>query len=458
MGLNSRELSPGLVKKIVSAGAQCRSEKVTQTVLRSVGNCEVSIKAIERVLHEVGSELKELWDCPPSRLPKSLVPPSPAEPPKLAVVMVDGGRMMTRQPGHGSGVHEQAWRETKNASLESMTHQTHTEDPRPELPACFADPKHVAEIAGTAALPVSAAVAVKGNDAVETTDEVGVTEADEEAAATTVAPIAAVAATDEVRTTAAAAGVATADAPRKADDASRGNDAPRRLVRTCLSSLDRASDFGRQMNREAKRRRLDQASHKAFLADGLAANWTLWQKHFRHFEPILDFMHAVEYVYEAAAVIHAHDPQAAWDGYLRWARLCWSGRVREVIPELLSWLTNHGLKPDQTLEDKHPHKAVHDAHRYLTNNASRMDYARYRQAGLPVTSAPMESLVKQINLRVKGTEMFWNDGRQGGGEAILQIRAASLSDDGRLETYLNHRPGSPFVRRSSQKSFNTLNC
>ena len=31
----------------------------------------------------------------------------------------------------------------------------------------------------------------------------------------------------------------------------------------------------------------------------------------------------------------------------------------------------------------------------------------YRRLGLPATSSPMESLGKQMNLRVKGTEMFW---------------------------------------------------
>jgi len=57
----------------------------------------------------------------------------------------------------------------------------------------------------------------------------------------------------------------------------------------------------------------------------------------------------------------------------------------------------------------------------------------------------MESLVKQINLRVKGTEMFWDDPH--GAEAILRLRAAALSDDGRLERYLETRPDQPFVRR-----------
>lgn len=404
LGLDSRELTPGLVERIVFAGAESRSEKRAQVVLEKVGGCQVSVKTLERVLHDVGAELEVLRDCPPSRLPRSLVPPPPAGPPQLAVVMCDGGRMMTRQPGHGPGVHEQAWRETKNASLESRTHQLHQQDPHPQLPDCFADPQHVAEIAGTAPLPVPLPNTPPRDDQ------------------------------DEI--------------PQKR---------PQRLVRTCLSSLANSKEFGRQMKREAQRRRLDKATHKAFVGDGLPANWTIWKTQFRNFEPILDFMHAVEYVYAAALVIHEENAPAAWRCYLRWAGLCWSGQVQQVLPELLAWLERHGLKPGQTLEEKHPHKAVHDAHRYLTNNASRMNYVRYRQQGLPVTSAPMESLVKQINLRVKGTEMFWNDATKGG-EAILQIRSAALSEDGRLDTYLTRRPGCHFVRRTSEKAYKPLKC
>ena len=50
-----------------------------------------------------------------------------------------------------------------------------------------------------------------------------------------------------------------------------------------------------------------------------------------------------------------------------------------------------------------------------------MDYPTYRRQGLPVTSSLMQSLVKQINHRAKGTEMFWD--RPQGAERILQIRA-----------------------------------
>ncbi|MGH7378601.1 MAG: hypothetical protein ACREKK_14455, partial [Candidatus Methylomirabilales bacterium] len=73
----------------------------------------------------------------------------------------------------------------------------------------------------------------------------------------------------------------------------------------------------------------------------------------------------------------------------------------------------------------------------VRHNASRMDYPRYRREGLPISSAPVESLIKQFNQRVKGTEKFWTRPRA---EAILQVRAAYLSEDDRAERLYLNRP------------------
>jgi hypothetical protein len=101
------------------------------------------------------------------------------------------------------------------------------------------------------------------------------------------------------------------------------------------------------------------------------------------------------------------------------------------------------------LPDDGPLRPLADVARYFTNNRDRTDYARYRREGLPITSSPMESLIKQINKRVQGTEMFWL--QPAGAEAILQTRAASLSEDGRLEGVpaKPHRPSvhPPFASR-----------
>jgi hypothetical protein len=46
--------------------------------------------------------------------------------------------------------------------------------------------------------------------------------------------------------------------------------------------------------------------------------------------------------------------------------------------------------------------------------------------------APVESAIRQLNRRVKGSEKFW---LKGGAEAMLQVRAADLNVDDRAERY-----------------------
>jgi hypothetical protein len=78
-----------------------------------------------------------------------------------------------------------------------------------------------------------------------------------------------------------------------------------------------------------------------------------------------------------------------------------------------------------------------------------MNYPAYRCAGLPVTSAMIESLIKEMNYRVKGTEKFWN--RPQGADHILHVRAASLCDNDRLSQWILNRPGSYYYRTSTSQ-------
>src|SRR5262249_50697971 len=134
----------------------------------------------------------------------------------------------------------------------------------------------------------------------------------------------------------------------------------------------------------------------------------------------------------------------AWGQYLAWMRGAWQGDVAQVLEELRAWQTKRGAPPDDAPEGD-PRKVLAKTITYLSHNRERMRYPEYRRAGLPVTTAWMESLVKEMNYRVKGTEMFWND--PAGAEAILQVRAAALCDDERLATHLRTRLGCPFTRR-----------
>ncbi len=151
----------------------------------------------------------------------------------------------------------------------------------------------------------------------------------------------------------------------------------------------------------------------------------------------------MEYLYEAAQALHA-DLTARWTQYVAWARACWQGNVKQVLEQLQDHLRLPGVGRVASTEVD-PQKIAQRTLTYLTNNRPRMDYPRYRREGLPVTSSLAESLVKQISKRVKGTEKFWDDGPRG--EAILQIRAAVISQDHRLTRFLRDRPISPYSPR-----------
>lgn len=399
------------MQRVVVAAAETRSFERARRVMRDVAGQPLSAKTIERLVGDVGDELASRRDLDPRS--DDALAQHPESPPDLAVIECDGGRIRTREPGHGPGVYKDAegWRETKNACLIRAQRAVSQEDPQPEPPACFRDPKHVAKIAETEALSTAAPRPAQAR-------EVTVKERSKEPL---VMP---------------------------------ANWRPKRLVRTVLSSLADSKHFGRQMAREAQRRRFHEAKARAFLGDGLPWNWSIWKAHFRDCVPILDFIHVLSYLFVASKAVQTSG-EDAWDQYVAWMRGCWQGDVAQVLEELRVWQTKLGT-PDNETPDHDSRAIVAKTITYLEHNQERMKYPDYRCQGMPVTTAWMESLVKEMNYRVKGTEMFWNN--PDGAEAILQVRAAALCDDDRLVKHLQARPGCTFARRPKlpkidQKSF-----
>jgi hypothetical protein len=72
----------------------------------------------------------------------------------------------------------------------------------------------------------------------------------------------------------------------------------------------------------------------------------------------------------------------------------------------------------------------------VANNGDKRDYPSYRRQGFPITRAPGESVIKQVNRRVKGSEKFW---LRGGVEAVLQVRPAVVADRAATGIHPPHR-------------------
>lgn len=404
--------SPTVLHRILHMAAVSTSFDLAAVSLQIVGELSISDRQVNKLAAQMGSQLAAERDMQTAAWRDQSLPrlkTQPQTPIALAAVFTDGGRMRTREPGKGRGVHQARWRETKNASFHRMSTQSFADDPQPELSGCFRDQAYVKKL-------------VHGLKSLKKQGR------DEE--------------------------LASQDEAKQKDTSSPielVSWQPKTLFRTCLSSLTCSDDFGPMMAAEADVRGFYRAQKQAFVADGQAYNWTIQQRWFRDFIPIVDFVHVIEYVYEAAQAIHSEKDQW-WHQYVAWATALWQGRADEVITELNQCKSQLG-PPAEDASDTTPEKIVSSTINYLSNNRERMDYARYRRDGLPVTSSLAESLVKQISKRVKGTEMFWDDGPSG--EAILQLRAAVISDSDKLADWVVKRPISPFSPRCRSRTLAT---
>jgi hypothetical protein len=305
--------------------------------------------------------------------------------PAAAAVMLDGGRYQTRAAAAGRGVHDPSWRETKVACCQTYTAVEYKADPQPRPPAKFLDREKVKRLVASMA-PRGSRGGVSG-----------------------------VKATARRRRPAA---------PRRR---------PRRLVRTVVATTQDNELFGWQVAAEVHRRGLDRAQRKACLGDGSQAIWALFGFHLAAagFVAILDFIHLLVHLYAAAQAAAAKVADAAWGLYTRWLGWAWSGKVALLLGALRAASRQAGAAPEGAGEDD-PRVVLAETVTYVENNRGRMNYPEYRRQGLPISSALVESAIKQLNRRVKGSEKFW---LKGGAEAILQVRAAYLSEDDRADDY-----------------------
>jgi hypothetical protein len=218
------------------------------------------------------------------------------------------------------------------------------------------------------------------------------------------------------------------------------------LVRSVSASRATADRFGPMVEQAAWERNFMGSKRQVFLGDGQACNWTIQREHFPTFTPVLDFVHALSYVFEAAFAGHPAEAGAA--AYRRWIAAVWSGNVTTILPELSQRIADLG-GPAKDLATSDPRHAVMDALRYLENNAQRMRYDEYRRQGLPIMTSSIESAIKQINRRVKGSEKFWTEA---GAEAVLQLRADYLSETDPMEKFWTDRDTRMDGRRPYRKA------
>jgi len=383
------DYSPTVWKKVVYAGAQMASFPQGARDLKELAELDISPERLRRATERIGDERVAERDAQVAAyealpIPAQHTVPADQPTPVVACVQMDGGRLQYFDRADPQRNEDDTfWREMKVGCLWSMTSQVSAEDPCPQLPASFVDPERmqrmVREIKG-----------FSGPDA-STEDEAEEDRVDER--------------------------------PGR----------PEPLARSVVATRHEVERFGKLLVSEAYQRGFAGASRKAFVADGSESNWGVWRRHFSHYVPILDFIHALTYVY--AAAVAGRVLKEGWQAYRQWAQWIWSGQVNRVIAALE--LRQQALgEPTKDTPKTAPSAIVAKSLGYLRNQRSRMDYPEYRKQGLPITSTYVESTVKQINRRMKGTEKFWSHGV----EPMLTLVADHLSDTPTLARFWRNRP------------------
>jgi hypothetical protein len=406
--LCSEGYSPGLLKKVEYAGGNGRSFETAAESLDRLAEFSISAKHVERLTERLGKERAGLRDKAKEAMKARKLRSAYKQPPAVAVICVDAGKAQFRQEDQGPGVHGAHWGDTKVACLQTYTDVGCDKDPKPEPPEAFLDPVRVEKLC-------------------REMERVRGTGVDKQPAE------------KEPEPKNRRKKKRRRERPRKKK--------PQRLVRTVVATTSAVEEFGWMVSAEAMGRKMYAAKKRALIGDG--GNWIdpLGQMHFPDWIQILDFLHLLVHLFAAARLAHARDPRAAWKLYERMLRDAWGGRVQRVIDTLKSQVSR--MRSDSS-NAREACRVVELATAYVERNRQRMDYPRYRRLGLPVSSSLVESLVKQINHRVKGTEQFWNNG---GLEAVLQVRAAYLSEDDRAEAFHEKRPRGPAVGRNRAKAF-----
>lgn len=301
--------------------------------------------------------------------------PFEKEAPPIAVVMSDGGRYQVFDRGNQSK--GDFWRESRIATLLSMTGTKHSCDPQPDLPDFLQDV--------CIAKKLSQIGKVAGENATDTDST---------------------------------------------DDHDSAWDRGEMLSKEVIASGETWEEFGPMVASRAWYEGFAKAAEKVFVSDGSRTIEKMQERWFSDYVSVLDIMHALSYSLAAARALHSDNDQS-WTCYRHWATLIWQGKVREVIAEMDSSQLEIGDPPKDAKETDR-REILRRSRVYYSNHAGRMDYPNYRQNGYPLSSAIMESTVKQVGKRVKGTEKFWSSE---GGEAILQLRGDYLSDSQPMDAY-----------------------
>jgi hypothetical protein len=404
-------------------------------------------KRIERITERIGAERlqeaqKEVAAFENLKLMEKVNGPVGVVAPTSAAVLVDGGRYQRNEKNpDATSVKSTHWFEYKaglclelDGRRDGIEPGPQAPDPCPEVPEFLLNLDYVDKLTreiGQKAAAVENAESVDPGGAPARSDSADGTSSGETDAPVDI-DLDAVNSLADLESQLAAAVNAEASSTGRVEQIPLS---PQVESREVVATLEKGQHIGLRLATRAWKLGMFQSTYKAFVGDGSGWIWTIFTKFFKPFgfTPILDIIHAVTYVY--AAAMAGRTRQEGGPVYRQWVHWLWQGELSELIAAVASRQAELGLPAAEESETS-PRQIVSKALTYLQNQQGKMRYPEYRELGLPITSSHMESAIKELNYRIKGTEKFWGED---GGAAVLQMKSDILSASDPLSNFWQTR-------------------
>ncbi len=189
------------------------------------------------------------------------------------------------------------------------------------------------------------------------------------------------------------------------------------VQQSCVIHLGGPEGLSNQLFAEARARRFSQALQHCVIGDGADWIWNIAAADYPAAAQINDWYHAGQHLHAAASLLFPAAPEqsAIWVDYHKQVLF---GGGADLVADAIHTAASLTRQDAQRA-------ALETQAGYFSNRQDRMQYADFRDAGLPIGSGVVEALAKQVKHRMSAAGMRWS---RSGATNLLPFLAAEISD------------------------------
>jgi hypothetical protein len=195
-----------------------------------------------------------------------------------------------------------------------------------------------------------------------------------------------------------------------------GQGVPHLTQRRLVAVLGDVDAFSARLWLAAVQQGVLSSQQVVWLSDGGRGFWRLFDERFAKYATgVLDFYHVAQNLWKGSKAWLDGRTQRSRDWFTQARRRLRRGKANKVMADIEAALTLEGLPPSA-------HQSLTNLYNYLDKHRDHIDYAKFKELGLPIGSGIVESACKWlIQQRFKGVGMRWSED---GFNHLLHLRLA----------------------------------